>query len=129
MTVYVVTEGDYSDYRIKAIFSTKDAAEAYISEGSKYKYADFNDIDEWELDAEAGYIMRPYWGVYLTKDGSLSGDVRTGEQLADPNARSGEVGQCGDWGFQAESYVSEEHALKLAAEARQEWLRKSTENV
>jgi len=128
MTVYVVTAGDYSGYRIEAIFSAKESAESYIAEGSKVRYADYNGIEEWELDQEAGFVMRPYWGVYLNKDGSMSGDIRRSQQLADPDARRGEVGPCGDWGFQGESYVSEEHALKLAAEARQEWLR-NTENV
>lgn len=41
MMVYVVTDGDYSDYHIVGVFSTKEAAEA--SRGG--------DVEEWQLDA------------------------------------------------------------------------------
>lgn len=30
MKVFIVTEGEYSDYQIKAVFSTKEKAEKYI---------------------------------------------------------------------------------------------------
>ena len=126
MTVYVVTSGSYSDYGIETVFSTREAAEAYIAEGEKLTYSDYNKIEEWPVDERAGFIMRPYWLVWMMKDGSTE-NTRELEALAAPTARSGEVGEIGNWGFQAESFVSAEHALKLAAEARQEWLRKKVQ--
>lgn len=51
MQVYVVTSGEYSDYRVDAIFSTKEKAQEYIN------FREFTDtwkesygIDVWELD-------------------------------------------------------------------------------
>ena len=45
MNVYVVTTGDYSDYHIEAIFSTKELADEYVRRGG-----DEYEVDEWELD-------------------------------------------------------------------------------
>ena len=47
-TVYIVTSGCYSDYSIDAVFSTREAAEAYI--GTKTN----RDIEEWQVDTEEG---------------------------------------------------------------------------
>lgn len=44
MKVYVVTDGDYSDYCIKAIFSEKRKAELYCA----VKKCD--NVEEWEVD-------------------------------------------------------------------------------
>lgn len=45
MKVYVCTSGDYSDFKIEGIFSTKEKAEEYYN-----FFKDLNDIEEWELD-------------------------------------------------------------------------------
>ena len=45
MNVYVVTTGDYSDYHIEAIFSTKELADEYVRRGGE----EYN-VEEWELD-------------------------------------------------------------------------------
>lgn len=49
MTLYVVTEGEYSDYHIVGIYSTKEQAEKV----KKYRSGlyEYPDIEEWELDA------------------------------------------------------------------------------
>lgn len=51
MTLYVVTEGEYSDYHIVGIYSTKEQAEKI----KKYRSGlyEYPDIEEWELN---GYI-------------------------------------------------------------------------
>lgn len=44
--IYIVTSGDYSDYTIDAVFSTKEKAEEYIQQhGMDYRVEDY-DIDE-----------------------------------------------------------------------------------
>ena len=50
MTLYVVTEGEYSDYHIVGIYSTKEHAEKV----KKYYNGlyDYPDIEEWELDKD-----------------------------------------------------------------------------
>lgn len=44
--IYIVTSGDYSDYSINAVFSTKEKAEEYVQQhGTDYRVEDY-DIDE-----------------------------------------------------------------------------------
>ena len=44
--IYIVTSGDYSDYTIEAVFSTKEKAEEYVQQhGTNYRIEDY-DIDE-----------------------------------------------------------------------------------
>lgn len=45
--VYVVTSGEYSDYRIEGIFSSHEKAEEYINHSMN---SNLNGIDEWVLD-------------------------------------------------------------------------------
>lgn len=47
MKVFIVTEGEYSDYQIKAVFSTKEKAEKYIDTHGN----DTVNIEEYELDS------------------------------------------------------------------------------
>ncbi len=68
--VWIVTSGEYSDYEIEAVFSTKGLAEDYIQKmngaglGSSY-----NDIEGWELDLPIPPIG---WHVYMSSDGGTS---------------------------------------------------------
>lgn len=45
--VYIVTEGEYSDYRIKAVFSTREKANEYVQQNG----TDFC-IEKYDLDKE-----------------------------------------------------------------------------
>lgn len=48
--VFIVTSGDYSDYQIEAVFSTREKAEAYINaKGTDYDW----EVNEYELDLES----------------------------------------------------------------------------
>jgi len=49
MIVYVVTSGEYSDYSIEAVFSTKEKAEAYKAD-MEWVGSEKADIEEWEVD-------------------------------------------------------------------------------
>ncbi len=74
-TVYIVTCGEYSDYRILAVFSDKETAEAYAKLDVGY---DGPSVEEWDLD-----VPREDWGsvsLYMKKDGSCQ---ITGVGLAD----------------------------------------------
>lgn len=61
--IYVVTDGEYSDYHIEACFSTKKKAQEYIKNSKKVngKYYD-PDIEEWELDSNSDIVNV----IYLT---------------------------------------------------------------
>ena len=71
-TVYLVTRGDYSDYKVLAAFSTKDLAQSYIDVGgsSVQYYGNDANIEEYEMDQpnDWGYIT----AVYMDRDGACS---------------------------------------------------------
>lgn len=67
MKVYIVTDGSYSDYDIKKVFSNRSAAEEYK------KWINIrNDIEEWEIhdepfseeDGERAMFIRVFGHVY-----------------------------------------------------------------
>lgn len=69
--VYAVSSGYYSDYRVNAIFSTKELAEEFKRLIPDEKY---NDIEEYELDpVTADNVKRGYsvYSIYMLKDGSV----------------------------------------------------------
>ena len=152
-TIYVVTQGEYSDYGIDEMFSTKALAERYINGDPGLR------IEEYELDKELEKISRPYYGcaVHLFaceegKDWPVWGrkTFRAGElvpshfssycyKLATPMQRTEPSSFCYGPAVTGEefkylnhpeygrivttSFVSQEHANKLAVEAYQAWLR------
>ena len=61
--VYVVTDGEYSDYHIESCFSTKKKAQQYIKNAKRVqgKYYD-PDIEEWDLDSNSDIVDV----IYLT---------------------------------------------------------------
>lgn len=56
--VYIVTEGDYSDYQIEACFTTKEKAEEYIKNSKKVKNSNFYNpnIEVWDLDLDTKIV-------------------------------------------------------------------------
>lgn len=48
--IYVVTSGEYSDFRIHSVWSTKEKAEAHIKAANKYEWVLNDNIGEYELD-------------------------------------------------------------------------------
>ena len=49
MKVYIVTEGEYSDYHIEEVFSTREKAESYIALHNTSSYG-YYQIEEYEID-------------------------------------------------------------------------------
>lgn len=45
--VYILTDGDYSDYHVVGVFSTRELAEDYVNSSERYE---MDRIDEWEMD-------------------------------------------------------------------------------
>lgn len=165
--VYIVTDGEYSDYHIEKVFSTREAAEAYTN--------GFAVIEEWDLDApEPGKCLRRYWEAYITLREPLPYDYEykfplerrwtpghiemsnyhQNYELAGRTLRSEPfnpddiaphshthvewVGQSlithpptmrEPLRYCAKSYVSAEHAKKLAVEAYQRYLRERAERM
>lgn len=118
-TIYAVSIGEYSDYRVKALFSTKDKAEKFAE---RYRQDDAR-VEEYELDPEwttledQGYhpwriTMTVTGDVLETKDLSSSG-ISTHEDIPHyyiDNAR-----------MKIRGFVwarSVEHAVKITNEKR-----------
>lgn len=60
MIIYVVTDGSYSDYRIKGVFSTEENAQKFIKHVG-------GEIEEWELDR---YVSDNRYPFNVTSDGN-----------------------------------------------------------
>ena len=68
MTVYIVTEGIYSDYRIEKVFSTREQAEMYCAAHEEDSYSVYH-IEEYVVDdvilesaSEVHYLYYKYTG-------------------------------------------------------------------
>lgn len=58
--IFIVTSGEYSDYRISAVFSTKELAKEYIQHhGSDYR------VEEYPLDDRVDNVL---WNVLIKID-------------------------------------------------------------
>ena len=112
-TVYVVTDGDYSDYRICAICATLEMAEY-----AKRLYGADNDIEEWVLDELPEH---PKGLLYFTVYMEHNGHVHSVGQSSPPYnpARTGELEP--SWGGRMSCSVwaeDKQHAVKIVNEKR-----------
>ena len=150
MKVYVVTSGQYSDYGIDAIFSTLDKANEYVAFCRKVGQ-DTNDVDEREVDEPHDRMHHQYWiaTVHLPSSDIWDGKVSLGRKRRVKGQNVGPFFRAGTperseheydlpnqqnrkWfedRMEVQSFVSQEHARKLAAEARQLFLRLRDQGV
>jgi len=66
MKVYVLTHGDYDDFNILAIFSTKEKAEKYLE--TVAEATDSASIDEWDVDDFDNLPKMYRWSMYRRLD-------------------------------------------------------------
>jgi hypothetical protein len=79
MKVYIVTDGDYSDYMIEKVFSNREAAEEY-----KKWHNIHNEVEEYEIydepftkeDGEKAMVIRVQGTVYPEAVVDLKFDIR-----------------------------------------------------
>lgn len=121
-TIYIVTEGCYSDYGIEGVFSTYDLAEAYRKDVLGEDEYPSGDVEEWTLDDKAGWVKRTCYFHHI--EGRASGkyvlaNQYTLECVGSPQARMHTAKDSGLKG----SFVSPEHATKLSVERIQELQR------
>ncbi len=113
-TLYVVTDGEYSGYHIEAVFSDRPSAEAFINLGE-------GQIEEWELDGKKGKVKRVAYMARTCLDQLPENTWTATETLvASPEDRIAEnptlepqMGGQPAYVY-AKSFVSEEHAMKIA---------------
>jgi hypothetical protein len=109
-TIYAVESGEYSGYRVDALFSSQELAELWLQ---NYGSSD-SAIREFELDPNITQLKEGLWMwyVWMTEDGdtrSVGKDVNfTGEGL-----------YISGYGLRVVTYAtSEQHAVKIANEKR-----------
>ena len=75
-TIYIVTQGSYSDYHIVSVFSTRELAEKFIELQPPPGYDEY-EIEEYYLDQNVKQIksgLRLY-KVTMKRDGESSADL------------------------------------------------------
>ena len=68
--IYLVTRGEYSDYRILGAYSTEQKAQEYVTKHSSGDEYEDPGIEEFDLDPEDPTL--PYICVHLTLEGNLA---------------------------------------------------------
>lgn len=73
--IFIVTSGCYSDYSIRAVFSTKEAAETYCAFHGPVEYDfDRHQVEVWDVDVD-GVVLpvgKQAYEVVLSRDGVYS---------------------------------------------------------
>ena len=119
MQVYLVTDGDYSDYRVLGVFSTMERAIRY-----KELYAVTNDIAVFALDPTHPPVavegMLP-WSVVICKDGTVSQLNRCAVTEAPTRARwmPAQLWTIDEYGLFVYCWARDAaHAVKISGEIR-----------
>ena len=76
MKIYVITEGDYSDYHIIGVTLDRKNAEAYCKLSRSNYYAP--DVEEYETDLFDGIESRKPYSVIMYKDGRVEAEELDG---------------------------------------------------
>lgn len=145
-TAFIVTAGCYSDHGIHGVFSSKKAAQKFIEKASAAKASETDDsyvgdvywvgddtrIEEWPLNEGGSHEVLTYWQVGMLLDSgkvvegphqSRKFGLKFGHRIVQfgvkvPAYKDSPI-------VRVESCRSADHALKLAADKRHEWLRRS----
>ena len=128
-TVWIVTSGEYSDYRYHGIFSTEEKAKEYAAKLCTERNHDVPDCTAVEVDALEDAEMRLTYICHLDIGGNVVKEFTGSEALVSLRDR-GSSNPCnpnnGPTIFFGQGY-SHEQARKLAVECRQAYLREQTE--
>ena len=126
---YIVTQGEYSDYHIVAVFLTRADAERYTDGGAGTEEHGAPNIEEWEVGPPdpTKWWQRVYYHCLKPDGNDYHVSMRWEEVERDYTKVStvpDQVNGAYKWYYcaQAHSTVSAEHAKKLAVEARQAWI-------
>ena len=121
--VYVVTDGEYSDFHIEAIFSTREKAEAFLNSRKKNVYDDWA-LHEYPLDYPdfiANKIANGYklFKVVMDRGGNTisigEGNITSLEnEFQDGFGWGSKIGEFSTTVFAHD----EQHAVKIANERR-----------
>ena len=118
MKVYVVTEGDYSDYHIVGVTTDRETAEAYckISTGDWYEPK----VEEYDTKAFADIRTAKPYRVIMEEDGTTTTEEEDG--FSYESAVEHQVQHIRRWAGKPSYYEvvvlaeDEQHARKIAAD-------------
>ena len=119
VTIYAVSSGSYSDYRINALFSTKAKAQAYIDDATNADDIN-NNVIEFELDPLPPYFEN-YLSVEMKKDGTVVEVEDEGRHQVGNYCRGGVLYAENGVGTYLRYYVAatdRERAIKVTNEVR-----------
>jgi len=150
--VYVVTSGEYSDYHIVCVFLDRAAAQKYcehrnrsVNKGGPY---DECEVEEYPLNVAGKDVLKQRFEARIDiATGDVTDLPSRGYDITPANARTEHDCEDYQWEYAGQvlwgedttdadgtqiavdvvSYVSQEHARKLAVEARQAHLRSEDE--
>lgn len=115
--MYLVSSGSYSDYKVEAIFTTLEKAEAYIKGFKKnddcYSDDGYNDIKKIRVNPSFKQIVYILWLVEMEKNG----EVIDCEKL-DTRPMHGDYIDFCDTGYFVVDAIDKESAIKIANERR-----------
>lgn len=120
-TIYIVTSGEYSDYRISGVFSTPEKTDLFISNNDPGGCRGMS-VEPWELDKRQYDTPKTVWACNMSvKTGEITHEwdytKSCGPLYTDPGVDLRAIG--------VRSSISRDHARELAAEKRQEYLREN----
>jgi len=122
-TVYVVTDGDYSDYHICAVFDSKSKADDYCNQMAVFDGYSNPRVEEYTVniakDIPAG--MYPVLVSFCKNDDTICTRLATNYDLADGKERVKYYGTNKNrWCNMLIFARSVEHAVKIGSEKRRE---------
>lgn len=98
--IYAVSEGSYSDYRVSAIFSTREKAQEFIDTMKKQsgsdEYDSYNEIEEYQLDPPVAALLGRGYSVYSVLM-LRNGDVKRIERTDNSSYYISKAGQSYIW--------------------------------
>jgi len=119
--VFVLTSGEYSEYRIVGVCKDEETAKKLVADEVA------GNVEPFELDILVTYKRFKRWECDLNAETAALRRLIISERFLPPdsNLRSlcWKASMSGGETASGCSYISREHALKLAVEARQEMLR------
>ncbi|MDD5374430.1 hypothetical protein [Acidithiobacillus sp.] len=122
---WTVSAGEYSDYGVCAVFSSKETADLYASRlnaagGSR---TDAYFVEEFPLDPEVPVEGMPSWTVYVHRNGDIEGSHVDSTANLPTISSYGKCPRFPNGGFVVHCFAADaEHAIKIAGEKRQEQL-------
>lgn len=127
-TIWAVCSGQYSDYGVNAIFTTKEGAEEYARRcnflSGNQRTWDRYEVEEFPLDPELPPDGKLSWTVYIHRNGDIQQVVQNTYNIHEQ--RVWDIQPCPrlpSGGWSVTGYAKDEdHAIKIAGEKRQEIL-------